>query len=72
MPDEEEWGQHCGRLLGHIHEIDPTGEAFRYPHKLDGRKFAYTRVELDGLAKAHRHITMYCGASLDMLEHGRG
>jgi hypothetical protein len=30
MPDEEEWGKHCGRLLGHMHEIDPTGEAFRY------------------------------------------
>jgi hypothetical protein len=72
MPDEEEWGKHCGRLLEHIHQIDPTGEAFRYPHNLGGVAFQYTRVELEGLAKAHHHITMYCGASLDMLEYGRG
>ncbi|HKA77108.1 MAG TPA: hypothetical protein VKD19_08385 [Pseudolabrys sp.] len=71
MPEEDSWGVHCAKLIGHIHEIDPTGEAFRYPHNMQGRTFAYTRVSFDGLVKAHNHLTGYCSASIDMLSEYR-
>ena len=67
MPDQEEWGHHCERLIHHIHNIDPTGKSFRYPAKRDGKLFDYTYVELQGLVEAHNHITTYCDASIDML-----
>jgi hypothetical protein len=60
----------CERLICHIHNIDPTGELFRYPHNLGGKLFQYTYVEIKGLVDAHQHITLYCGASLDMLSAG--
>jgi hypothetical protein len=63
----DEWGTHVEKLINHIHAIDPTGEAFRYPENRAGKKFDYTRVELDGLVKAHHHITSYCSASMDYL-----
>lgn len=68
LPGEgDTWGKHVDKLISHIHAIDPTGEAFRYPENKSGRKFEYTRVELDGLVKAHHHVTSYCGASMDYL-----
>lgn len=67
IPDSDDWGLHCKRLIGHIHEIDKTGEAFRYPHNRLGRPFKYTHVEFNGLVEAHQHIASYCGASLDVL-----
>jgi hypothetical protein len=63
----DDWGRHVDRLIKHIHAIDPKGESFRYPHNLSGKLFNYTRVELEGLVKAHQHITGYCGASIDVL-----
>jgi len=66
-PEEDDWGKHCGRLLKHMHDIDPTGEAFRYPHNLGGKVFDYTFVEFQGLVDAHRNITGFCGASLEMI-----
>lgn len=65
--DDDTWGSHVEKLINHIHAIDPTGEAFRYPENNAGKKFEYTRVELDGLVKAHHHITSYCSASMDYL-----
>jgi hypothetical protein len=65
--EEDDWGKHCGRLVKHIHDIDPTGEAFRYPHNLGGKAFDYTFVEFKGLVDAHRNVTSFCGASLEMI-----
>jgi hypothetical protein len=67
MPSSDEWGEHCDKLILYLHSIDPTGESFRYPHDLKGKQFRYTYVEFDGLVKAHHNLTMYCGASIDVL-----
>ncbi|QND71394.1 hypothetical protein [Tardiphaga robiniae] len=71
MPAEEEWGEHCERLIRHMHQMDPTGEMFRYPHDRKGKPFQYTYVEFKGLEKAHHNVTLYCGASLDVLSEYR-
>lgn len=67
LPAEDLWGNAVERLIKHIHSFDPNGEAFRYPHNAVGKQFKYTRVEFDGLVKAHEHITGFCSASLDVL-----
>jgi hypothetical protein len=64
---DDAWGKHVDKLIKHIHGIDPKGDSFRYPHSVGGKLFNYTRVEFEGLVKAHGHITGYCGASLDVL-----
>ena len=68
---DDRWSEHCRRLVQHLHEVDPRGERFRYPHNNAGKAFAYTRVELEGLAMAHAHITTWCGAAIDMLKEGQ-
>ena len=69
--DGDEWNKHVDRLIKHIHAIDPKGDSFRYPHSISGKVFDYTRVEFEGLVKAHQHITGYCGASIDVLSAHR-
>jgi hypothetical protein len=64
---DDPWGKHVDRLIKHIHSIDPKGDSLRYPHNITGKLFKYTRVEFEGLVKAHEHITGYCGASIDVL-----
>jgi hypothetical protein len=71
LPEEDVWGVCVERLIKHMHGFDPKGDAFRYPHNVARKQFKYTRVEFDGLVKAHEHITGYCGASLDVLEEYR-
>jgi|HubBroStandDraft_6_1064221.scaffolds.fasta_scaffold733641_2 hypothetical protein len=66
----DEWGVYCGKLLNHIHEVDPDGERFRYPAARDGAPFELTRVELEGLVKAHWHVTMYCDGCANMHADG--
>ena len=61
------WGKHVDKLIKHIHAIDPKGDSFRYPHNMSGKLFKYTRVEFEGLVKAHGNITGYCGASIHVL-----
>ena len=67
MPDLDEWGRHCERLIAHIHDIDPDGESFRYPTHLGDKTFNSAHIELEGLKKAHRNIVLYCEASLNLL-----
>lgn len=64
---DDPWGLHVNKLINHIHNIDPKGDFFRYPHNIQGKPFEYTRVVFEGLVKAHNHVTGYCGASLDVL-----
>lgn len=72
LPGEgEPWSVHCEKLIKHMHNIDPKGDSFRYPHSVSKKLFAYTRVEFEGLVKAHDHITSYCGASMDVLAEYR-
>ncbi|MGJ5151822.1 hypothetical protein [Bradyrhizobium sp. SZCCHNRI1029] len=64
---DDPWGKHVDKLIKHMHNIDPKGDSFRYPHSIGGKLFAYTRIEFEGLVRAHNHVTGYCGASLDVL-----
>lgn len=52
----------------HIDEIDPNGETFRYPTDRKGKPFNYTRVEIEGLVRAHHHVTLITDASISMLQ----
>jgi hypothetical protein len=65
---DDQWICYCSKLVNHIHEADPDGECFRYPSNTKGVSFQFTSVELDGLAKAHMHISMFCDCSMQMLE----
>jgi len=64
---DDEWSEHCGKLIQHLDEMDPNGQRFRYPGDNAGKPFDYTRVELQELARAHAHITLWCEAVTDML-----
>src|SRR5580658_7708156 len=63
----DELTPYCEKLINHINESDPDGERFRYPSSKAGDVFAYTRIELEELVRAHYLITLYCGACGDML-----
>jgi len=69
---DDEYADYCGKLVNHIHEADPSGERFRYPVTTSGIEFEYTRVELEGLVRAHFHITNYCEGSILMLKERSG
>jgi hypothetical protein len=66
-PTDDEWSDYCGKLIQHLDEMDPNGQRFRYPGDNTGQPFDYTRVELQHLARAHAHITLWCEAITDML-----
>lgn len=68
---DDDWTGHCGKVVKHLHDFDPTGERFRYPANLAGVPFKYTRVEAEGLAKAQAHVFGYCDATLDMVRASR-
>ena len=67
FPTDDDWTRYCNKLVHHIHEVDPDGERFRYPSNVQGVEFEFTRVELEGLQKAHFHITGYCDAAASMV-----
>src|ERR1043166_4271146 len=54
-----EYGEYFVKLLTHIHEADPDGERYRYPHD---KKGAALRVHEDRIGRigesplAHRHL----------------
>lgn len=64
---DDDFSVHCGKLVQHLHEMDPNGQRFRYPGSNSGEPFSYTRVELQELRKAHAHITLWCEGVTDML-----
>jgi hypothetical protein len=66
-PTEDENSKHCLQLLNHINQIDPDGEQFRYPHKKNGEAFELAKVNLEGLVKAHWHVSTYAEAYVDMI-----
>jgi hypothetical protein len=65
---DDEWTVYCGKLVQHLHEVDPDGERFRYPTSRKAVPFEYTRVGLEGLAVAHWHIGMLCDGATEMLD----
>jgi hypothetical protein len=58
-PTDTKFSAQCLRLLNHIHETDPDGEQFRYPHNKDGEKFELAKVVLEVLVKAHELVSAY-------------
>lgn len=58
-PTGTKFSAQCLRLLDHIHETDPDGEQFRYPHNKDGEKFEVAKVDLEELVKAHYLVSAY-------------
>jgi hypothetical protein len=65
---DDEWTVYCGKLVQHLHEVDPDGERFRYPTSRKGVPFDYTKVDLEGLAVAHWHIGMLCDGAIGVLD----
>ncbi|MEK7993428.1 MAG: hypothetical protein AAB403_06440 [Planctomycetota bacterium] len=70
-PTDDGWTQYCGKLVQHMHDIDPNGQRFRYPHDNAGKPFEYTRIELLELGKAHANITTWSEAAIDTLAEAR-
>ena len=68
-PDDE-WSIYVGKLLNHLHHHDPDGERFHYPENKKRVPFEWTRVDLEDLVRAHRHVTMYCDGSMSMHAEG--
>jgi hypothetical protein len=66
-PTYDEYSQYCLKLLNHINQIDPDGEQFRYPHNKDGEAFELAKVDLEGLVKAHWHVSSYAEAFVEMI-----
>jgi len=64
----DQWTDYCGKLVQHIHEIDPDGERFRYPMNRAGVSFGYTEGDLRDLAVAQWHIGVFCDAVGEMLQ----
>ena len=65
---DDEWTVYCGKLVQHLHDVDPDGERFRYPTSRKGIAFDYTEVDLRGLAVAHWHVGMLCDGAIGMLD----
>jgi hypothetical protein len=66
-PTDDEYSKYCLKLLNHINQTDPDGEQFRYPHNKAGEEFKLAKVELEGLVKAHWHVSSYAEAMVDMI-----
>jgi hypothetical protein len=75
-PTDAKFSAHCLRLLNHIHETDPDGEQFRYPHNKAGEKFELTKVDLEELVKAHHLVSTYAEGAVmtipDLAEEENG
>lgn len=67
----DEWSTYCRKLLMHINEVDPNGEAFRYPASKDGTPFQPSDVEIEGLIRAHHNVTLLADCTIQMLDDGR-
>lgn len=67
----DDFTNHCGKLIQHLHDFDSDGQRFRYPQSNAGKPFDYTRIELEALAKAHAYITIWCDGVIDMLDASR-
>lgn len=66
--NDDLWTAHCGKLVRHLHDVDPDGERFRYPTNRSGAEFECTKVDVERLAVAHWHIGVLCDALGEMLQ----
>lgn len=65
---DDDWTRHCSKLVQHLDERDRGSMRFRYPADQAGNLYQPTAVELEGLGKAHHHITRYCDAVVSMID----
>ncbi|WP_413710957.1 hypothetical protein [Rhizobium sp. Rhizsp82] len=68
IDEDDEWTKSSRRFLVHISEVDPRGMTFRYPSDLAGSPFDPIDVDLEGLIRAHSHITGMADATTTMLQ----
>lgn len=64
---DDVYAKYCVKLLNHVHDADPDGERYRYPHDTKGQPYGFTKVDLEGLVKAHWNVTTYAEGSAMML-----
>ena len=67
---DDEYAALCTKLVKHLHDSDSDGERFRHPSSKSGNPFGVTRVELEGLYRAHWNICTYCEGTMAMFEEG--
>lgn len=65
------WEDYCTTLIAHMRSWDSAGERFRYPANRGGAAFDPTRVDLEGLVRAHWHLTSLGDAVCTMLNELR-
>lgn len=65
---DDDWTVHCGKLVNHVHQIDPDDERFRYPASVCGAEFDETSVDITSLAVAQWHVGMLCDGVIGMLD----
>lgn len=70
VPAADDWGVNVAKLIADIHEADPRGDRFRYPLDIKGKPFEPTRVEIEGLIRAHSSVTTYLDACAEMHSEG--
>ncbi|MCQ2005854.1 hypothetical protein [Rhizobium sp. NRK18] len=68
LPTDDEWTAFCRKLIIHIAEFDPGGDRFRYPSNNRGDTFTEADVDMEGLLKAHAHLTGWATATVAVLE----
>ncbi len=68
FPDDP-WTTYCGKLITHLHEVDPKGESFRYPCGRDGSTFVCMEIDIEQLARAQQNIVLYCDAVISMVSY---
>jgi hypothetical protein len=70
VPATDDWGVNVAILIADLQEADPGGDRFRYPADIKGKPFEPTRVEVEGLIRAHNSITTYLDACGEMHSDG--
>lgn len=70
VPNTDEWGVFCTKLIAHMHDVDPDGERFRYPSNRKGETFELTMLDVEELVRAEWHLTMYLDGCCEMHSAG--
>ncbi|MFC7065318.1 hypothetical protein [Brucella rhizosphaerae] len=68
---DEQWSIHCHKIIVHLNKADPNGENFRYPEALNRKVFPEVEVDIEGLIRAHHHVTLLSDCVATMLDEQR-
>jgi hypothetical protein len=70
VPANDDWGVNVAKAIADIQEADPRGDRFRYPLDIKCQPFEPSRVEIEGLIRAHNSVTTYLDACAEMHSEG--